>query len=353
MKKSYLIAIAALLASNLPAQTADKDYTVSVNATLKDGSTVRGEFATQSITGSTAFMEALKLNPSIVKSLTFTGTNGESKVELANGDKFAMTVANESFAIKSILGELNIPHANFRTLSLYARKVATNGNDDGLVFYCTFDDEAAIASPVVGQPVKLELGQLCPDKGKNCGALFVNPGIAGAEVQLPQGTLGEEGCIEFWANMASGKTEFTTGGDPRFFIMLDDNGTEQGHFEFASNNGCGNSGLGGHFFGIRTQTNIGCSYMMPYSDIFKGEDYNGWHHYAFVWTPTKLTIFLDGKEICSTAGQLNTAAIANSAITFDIPLNRRTGKSFNNKSAFYMDDLKIWNFAKREFAVAP
>jgi len=351
MKKSHLIAIAALLASNLPAQTADKDYTVSVNATLKDGSTVRGEFATQSINGSTAFMEALKLNPSIVKSLTFTGTNGESKVELANGDKFAMTIANESFAIKSILGELNIPHANFRTLSLYARKVATNGNGDGLVFYCTFDDEAAIASPVVGQPVKLELGQLCPDKGKNCGALFVNPGIAGAEVQLPQGTLSAEGCIEFWANMASGKTEFTTGGDPRFFIMLDDRGTEQGHFEFASNNGCGNSGLGGHFFGIRTQTNIGCSYMMPYSDIFKGEDYNGWHHYAFVWTPTNLTIFLDGKEICSTAGQLNTDAIANTAITFDIPLNRKTGKSFNNKSAFFMDELKIWNFAKRDFDI--
>ena len=26
--------------------------------------------------------------------------------------------------------------------------------------------------------------------------------------------------------------------------------------------------------------------------------------------------------------------------------------SFNNKSAFYMDELKIWNFAKREFSVA-
>ena len=324
---------------------------IVANATLKDGSSVKGEFATEHIGGSTIFAEKLNLNPAIVKSLTFAGTNGESKVELATGDKFAMTIANESFAIKSLLGELSIPRINFRALSFSARKVSANGIADGLVFYCTFDDEAAIASPVVGQPVKLELGQLCPDKGKNAGALFVKPGIAGAEVQLPQGTLSAEGCIEFWANMASGKTEFSTGGDPRFFIMLDDNGTERGHFEFASNNGCGNSGLGGHFFGIRTQTNTGCSYMMPYSDIFKGEDYNGWHHYAFVWTPTKLTILLDGKEICSTAGQLNTDAIANTAITFDIPLNRRTGKSFNNKSAFFMDELKIWNFAKREFNI--
>ena len=351
MGKTYLIAFAALLVGCVTAQTADKDYIVSANATLKDGSSVKGVFCTERVTGSTAFTEELKLDPTIVKSLAFTGTNGESKVELRNGDNFAMTVANESFAIKSLLGELNIPRNNFRDLSFSARKVSANGIDDGLVFYCTFDDVAAIASPVVGQPVKLELGQLCPDKGKKGGALFVNPGVAGAEVQLPQGTLGAEGCIEFWANMASGKTEFSTGGDPRFFTMRDDNGTEQGHFEFASNNGCGNSGLGGHFFGIRTQTNIGCSYIMPYSDIFNGEDYNGWHHYAFVWTPTKLAIFLDGKEICSTAGLLNTDAIATTAITFDIPLNRKTGKSFNNKSAFFMDELKIWNFAKREFDI--
>lgn len=350
MKKSSLIAIAALLAGCVTAQ-AEKDYTVSANATLKDGSSVKGEFRTEQVTGSTIFAEELRLDPAIVKSLAFTGTNGESKVELKNGDKFAMTVANESFKINSLLGELAIPRANFRTISLSARKVPANGFEDGLVFYCTFDDEAAITSPVVGQPVKLELGELCPDKGKNGGALFVNPGVAGAEVQFPQGTLGAEGCIEFWANMASGKTEFTTGGDPRFFIMLDANGTEQGHFEFASNNGCGNSGLGGHFFGIRTQTNTGYSYMMPYSDIFKGENYNGWHHYAFVWTSTRLAIFLDGKELCGTTGQLNTEAVSNSVITFDIPLNRRTGKSFNNKSAFYMDELKIWNFAKREFDI--
>ena len=329
----------------------DATTTIVANSTLKDGSSVKGEFATEHIVGSTIFAEKLNINPAIVKSLTFAGTNGESKVELANGDKFAMTVANASFKINSLLGELAIPRANVRTISLSARKVSANGFEDGLVFYCTFDDEAAITSPVVGQPVKLELGELCPDKGKNGGALFVNPGVAGAQIAFPAGTFGNEGCVEFWANMASGKTEFTTGGDPRFFIMLDANGTEQGHFEFASNNGCGNSGLGGHFFGIRTQTHTGYSYMMPYSDIFKGENYNGWHHYAFVWTPTRLTIFLDGKELCGTTGQLNTEAVANSAITFDIPLNRRTGKSFNNKSAFYMDELKIWNFAKREFDI--
>lgn len=349
MKRYYLIVIAALLACSLTAQTVEKDYIVSANATLKDGSTVKGEFATQGITGSTAFMEKLCLDPALVKSLTFSGTNGESKVELINGDKFAMTIVNETFAIKSLLGELAIPRANFRTIALSARKVSANPNDNGLVFYCTFDDTAAIASPAAGQAVKLELGRICPDKGKNGGALFVKPGIAGAEVQLPQGTFGEEGCIEFWANMASGKTEFSTGGDPRFFILLDSNGLEKGVFEFASNDGAGNSGICGTFFGVHAYSNRGCNYMMPYSDIFKGEDYNGWHHYAFVWTQESLAIFIDGREVCRATGNVNTQEIANTSVTLDIPLNRTTGKSFNNKSAFYMDELKIWNYAKTSF----
>ena len=344
-------AIASILSTIVLVSFAqDTATTIVADSTLKDGSSVKGEFATEYITGLTLFAEELKLKPAIVKSLTFSGTNGETKVELANGDKLTMTVANESFAIKSLLGDLSVPRTNFRTLSFTARKVSANGNDSGLVFYCTFDDEASLASPVVGPSVKLELGQINND-GKNGGALFVQPGVAGAEITLPEGTLGTEGCIEFWANMASGKTEFSTGGDPRFFVMLDAHGTEIAHLEFASNDGCGNSGLGGHFYGFRTQTNTGYSYMMPYSDIFKGEDYNGWHHYAFVWTQNSLSVFLDGKEACHANGLINSESITKSTIILDIPLNRRTGRSFNNKSAFFMDELKIWNFAKREFTV--
>ena len=217
MKKSYLIAIATLLTGSLIAQTVENDYTVSANATLKDSSTVKGEFATQSITGSTAFMEKLSLDPAIVKSLTFTGTNGESKVELANGDKFAMTVANESFAIKSLLGKLNIPRDNFRTLSLSTRKVATNGNDDGLVFYCAFDDEAAIKSPAVGPIGIFQKGEFCD--GKNGQALYLPAYTSCAKFTLPGEMIGPAGTIEFWAKV----NEFgplTDGGCPRFFEIL-------------------------------------------------------------------------------------------------------------------------------------
>ena len=328
------------------------DATITANATLKDGSTVKGEFTTKRITGSTIFMEKLELDPALVKTVTFVNTNGESKIELKNGDRFAMTVANDAFAVKSLLGELNIPRTNFRSITLSSRRISAGGCDDGLIFYCTFNDEASLATPAVGPAVKLELGQIKTDIGKNGGSLFVKPGIAGAEIVFPAGTFGEEGCIEFWANMASGKTEFSTGGDPRFFVISNQNGAEKSHFEFASNDGCGNSGLSGHFFGMRTQTNAGCTYLMPYSDVFKGEDYNGWHHYALVWAPTNLSIYIDGRKVCGADGKINTEELAKSELIMDIPLNRITGKSFNNKSAFYMDELKIWNRAKTEFDIS-
>ena len=348
MKHSIPISI-ILAAFAFAAIGEDEPTVVTASATLKDSSTVKGEFRTERIVGLTLFMEKLELDAALVKSVSFSGTNGESKVELANGDKFAMTISNKDFAIKSLLGDLAIPRENFRSLAL-SRKTASGG-ESGLIFHCTFDDEAALATPVVGPAVKLELGSIATDKARTGGALFVEPGVAGAQVAFPAETFSEEGCIEFWANMASGKTEFTTGGDPRFFVLTDKTGAEVAHFEYASNNGCGNSGLGGHLCGFRTQTNTGYSYMMPYSAIFKGENYNGWHHYAFVWSPSKLTIFLDGKAVCHTDGNINLEQITNSNLVMDIPLNRKAGKSFNNKSAFYMDDLKIWNYAKTDFSL--
>ena len=341
--------LSAAISAATFAVVAQDATTISANATLKDGSTFKGEFTTKSITGSTLFMEKLELDPALVKTVTFANTNGESKVELNNGDKFAMTVADEAFAIKSLLGELNIPRTNFRSITLSPRRISAGGCEDGLVFYCTFDDEAAVATPSVGPSMKLELGQIKTHEGKNGGALFVNPGISGAVVVLPKGTLTSDGCIEFWANMASGKTEFTTGGDPNYFVAYTADGEVGGALGFASNDGVGNSGICGFFFGMRAYSNPGYTHLMPYSDVFKGEDYNGWHHYAFTWTLTSLSLYIDGKRVAHTTGQLNAEWLAKGDITLAIPLHRTLGKSFNNKSAFLMDEFKVWNYAKTSF----
>ena len=99
MKRSIVNVIACVCAL---AAFADAKPTVSVTATLKDGSSVRGDFLTKDITGATFFAKNLVLAPSIVKTVNFTSTNGEAKVELSNGDRFTMTISNDAFAVRSL-----------------------------------------------------------------------------------------------------------------------------------------------------------------------------------------------------------------------------------------------------------
>lgn len=346
MKHSTFILLAGIAA--LTTWAGNPEFKIVTSAILKDGSILKADFLNDEIMGSTAFVKELKLKPEIIQSLNFKGTNGAARATLVNSDSFAMTVSDEAYKIATALGDLAVPVKNLHSLS-FTKVPLYRESNDGLVFYCTFDDETSLATPVVGPAMKLELGQIRTHEGKNGGALFVNPGVAGAVVKLPQGTLATEGCIEFWANMASGKTEFSTGGDPNYFAIYTDDGIFGGALGFASNDGVSNSGLCGYFFGIRAYSNSGYTHMMPYSDVFKGEDYNGWHHYAFTWTSTSLSLYIDGKRVAHANGQLNTELLVKGDITLAIPLHRTLGKSFNNKSAIFLDELKIWNYAKTSF----
>ena len=53
--------------------------------------------------------------------------------------------------------------------------------------------------------------------------------------------------------------------------------------------------------------------------------------------------------VAHTIGQLDAEMLSKGDLTLAIPLHRTMGRSFNNKSAFYMDELKVWNKAKTEF----
>ena len=333
---------------------------VTSSASLKDGSTVKGEFATQSITGSTTFMEKLSLDPGIVKSLTLAGTNGEAKVELANGDKFAMTVANDSFAIKSLIGELNIPRNNFRALSLSTRKVAANGYDDRLIFYCTFDDEAAIRSPAVGPIGIFQKGEFLD--GKNGRALYLPAYTSCAKFILPGEMIGTAGTIEFWAKI----NEFgslTDGGCPRFFeiLALDSRG-EISH-DWNANNGSGGSGLTFRIDGLPAMASS--HFSMEFSSCIRSSYRHspmtppqGWHHYALVWDANGIgdsirysaLVFIDGQRVLAAPfnpgwqGPKN----LNSGTTLFFP-SREDEMPDYARRAYTIDEFKIWNYAKTSF----
>ena len=101
MNKRKQMTFAAITAVAITTFAAAKPA-VTVTASLRDGSTIRGDFLTKKITGETFFEKNLVLAPFLVRSINFSGTNGESKVELSNGDHFAMTVLNDVFAVRSV-----------------------------------------------------------------------------------------------------------------------------------------------------------------------------------------------------------------------------------------------------------
>jgi len=174
MKKSIVNVIACVCTF---AAIAETEATVYITASLKDGSSVKGDFLTKDITGATLFAKNLVLAPSIVKIVNFTSTNGEAKVELSNGDRFAMTVSNGAFAVRSLLGDLKIPRASLRAMSLSARAAtAKGGATGGLIFHCTFDDATSITSPAVGPAGTIMTGTF--EDGKIGKALLAQHEIA-------------------------------------------------------------------------------------------------------------------------------------------------------------------------------
>ena len=359
MKKSYLIAIAALLACSLTAQTVETDYTVSANATLKDGSTVKGEFLTQKITGSTVFANQLALDPAIIKSLTITGTNGEAKVSLVNGDAFAMTVANDAFAIKSLLGDLEIPRANFRSLTFSIFR-GGNAADGGLVFYCTFDNEAAITTPAVGPKGTFLRGDFM--KGKVGMALQTTVYSQNATFDLPADFFNTSGCIEFWAKIQKPSSYIGSGGDPRLFTITQKSTNNTiSTLDIVSNNGGGNSGFSTWTFLGNMASLRGCR-SLHYQELFPYSDYRDWHHYAIIWdkdgisdltgTP-RMALLVDGKSIPDIQNHVRSAEDAAALISTPMRLSfthdPNLDPELSTKSPFLIDEFKIWSDAKTRF----
>ena len=71
----------ALVAASLCFFAADEDSSlITATASLKDGSTIKGVFSAEKISGSAVFAKNLSLNAEIVKSLSFTGKKNEAKL---------------------------------------------------------------------------------------------------------------------------------------------------------------------------------------------------------------------------------------------------------------------------------
>ena len=337
----------ATIASTNDITVTANETVVTANATLKDGSTIKGEFLAQKIAGSTIFLKKLALDPSIVKSISFPGTNNTAKIELENGDKFTMKVHNKTFPFASILGELNVQRKNIRSLTLAKRCAAASG-DEGLVFYCTFDDEDAVKTPAIGPK-----GTVCSREfvdGKANKAVRVPIGSSAGFFTLPPETFGKEGCIEFWAKIEP-RREFYRDCDPRMIFIKSPAGCFT--VEYSSNNGGGRGGFCIRCFGFEYIKGGSYGAGYKYSDVIP--DVTAWHHYAFSWTETDLTIYIDGNALKGAFktgdGRIDEEKLKGSTSVMGLPNSNANPYNTEPNSAFSIDELKIWNHTKQEFGI--
>lgn len=352
------IALAAVAAAAFTAFAGSKPAAISVSASFKDGSTVKGDFLTKKITGVTLFEKNLALAPSLVRSINFTGTNGESKVELFNGDRFAMTIANDSFALRSMLGNLKIPRANFRSIALakHSGKGAKPGAccTAGLVYYCAFDSQEEVAKPRVGPRGTFLCGSF--HKGVEGLALHVPPYTSAARFELQPGIIGRRGTIEFWGKIDEGMARLSTGGCPRFFEIICYEPRDEISQDWNSNNGSGGAGLTFRIGGLPVMASSSYGRFLSY-DFIK-DDLYGWHHYALVWDADGITlnnggtataaVFVDGKSVMTTSvANWNGPPLANHRSFLVFP-SREDEMPAYGRVGYAIDEFKIWNYAKTD-----
>lgn len=322
------------------------DVGISANATLKDGSVVKGEFLTKTISGSTLFSKTIALNSKDVRLLAFSNTNGEAKVELVNGDKFAIKVADPTLTVKSLLGELKIPRENFRSISFSCRKKGNSPLDEGLVFHCTFDDEASITSPVKGPQGVLSSKEFV--EGKIGKAVRVPKGGSAGFFSLPPETFGEEGCIEFWAKIEPSRDYFGD-CDPRMIFIKNPAGWFT--VEYSSNNGAGRGGFCVRCFGVNYIKGGSCGISRRYSDYIS--DIYGWHHYAFSWSNDALTVYIDGEKLKGMfryeGEKIDGERLRKLPSVMGLPNSNVNPYNTEPNSPFVIDELKIWDYAKEDF----
>lgn len=354
MAKSFVLAAAAAVAF---AAVAAKPV-VTATASIKDGSTVKGDFLTERITGATLFEKNLALAPSLVRTIAFSGTNGESKVELVNGDRFAMTVANDSFAVRSMLGDLKIPRANFSSISLAKRAAAGHGSGAGmagkLVYHCTFDSPQDVTTPKVGPYGIFLAGDF--RNGVEGRALHVPPYTSAARVVMLPGTIGRKGTIEFWGKIDEGAARLSTGGCPRFFEIICYEPRDEISQDWNSNNGSGGAGLTFRIGGLPVMASSSFGRGSGY-DFIKDNVY-GWHHYAFVWDADGVAlsndvvataaVFVDGNPVMTTSlPDWQGPPLANHRSYLVFPSREDEMPSYG-RVGYTIDEFKIWDYAKTD-----
>lgn len=356
MKMNLLFFLAALTAGCVCGET--KKSNITATAVMSDGSCIKGALMERSFHGSTLFDPDLELSADLVHAMTFTGTNGEAKVELTNRDTFALTLANTTIDIDALIGKTTLRREVLKSLRLTHHAAQPEA---GLLFHCTFDSEEAIRHPEIGPEGSVYSATF--EEGFSGKALLATPFKPAARFTFTPGLLKKRGCIELRAKIRNDTPYVGNGGDPRLFSMSSTGwGETFCMIDLVSNDGGGNSGISTWTLLGTTVTHRGCSSYLVYDDLLGDGTWQEWHHYAVVWDTDgisslpgspRFAALLDGKPLPNAKSHDRPAEqiedILNGSILLGFTGDPAKSTERNTKSPVLIDEFKIWDYAKTDF----
>jgi hypothetical protein len=280
---------------------------------------------------------------------------------LMNGDRLTGHLDQQMLAVSTIIGDFQVNMSDVRKIQFVHHGKASH---EGLIYWNKFESAEATGKPQIGPISDLHSGEFVTGKS-GIGLKTTDSSNNSMSIDLPKGTLGNKGCIEFWAKIDGSpviEMSYTSGPNPRFFTLS----TRQGLFwlEYNNNNGHGMGGLCSVVsavpYGIadsfsRSQT--------PHLGVLDSEPY-GWHHYAVIWNDEGIEgVHTFNKEIATFAtlldGKVYAArnfegsskrfqSIKEGSSKFDLGVPSPNATRLNSLR-FVIDDLKIWNYDKTKF----
>jgi hypothetical protein len=227
----------------------------------------------------------------------------------------------------------------------------TSHTDPELLYYATFDSAESIKAPAVGPGGTVSGGSFVPGKKGNGWSSSRDKQATFPASVVPA----DRGTIEFWALLRGYPANETIpwGNTPYFISACDEHCRAQYAVGLNGNDGWGGAGLVGWAGHGNTATKCYGSSVTYGAAI---GDVTAWHHYALSWdkdgvpgTTYRIQLFLDGKpvstpRICGENHDPDALTLPTGTVTIVNLQNQNAGRSV------VVDELKIWNYAKTDFA---
>lgn len=237
--------------------------------------------------------------------------------------------------------------------------LAPAGQDSGLVLWNRLGSDEETLHSAVGSGGLDYAGSFVP--GVFGRALQLSNTSKQTVVSFPASAIPKKaGCLEFWARVRNLPESLPWGESLALIGAPYDNGNGSfiSFLRFNGNDGVGNGGLCGGFWGYGA-CGTGMYGDWTHTSALKGASVTNWHHYALVWdydgitgvgsTAKPIAIYVDGELNTACWGALNNPRDAEILL----PSSERFGLLYFYSSVTAnaaVDNLKIWSYAKTDFS---